>query len=129
MPNHASTALCHPIETRALTVKEYARIQEFPDDWVFCGTAAQQYAQIGNAVTTRLGTVAGDVISESLSKVKARRFRPLPGKKEGYRIVYIQSHVRTRQWFKNGGAIVWHAARTNMDLAYCEAVTLERRKG
>src|SRR3546814_2521136 len=66
MPNHASTALCHPIETRALTVKEFARIQEFPDDWVFCGTAAQQYAQIGNAVPTRLGSVAGEVISESL---------------------------------------------------------------
>src|SRR3546814_9069680 len=97
MPNHASTALCHPIETRALTVKEYARIQEFPDDWVFCGTAAQQYAQIGNAVPTRLGSVAGDVISESLSKVKARRFRPLPGNKEGYRIVSIRSYVRTRQ--------------------------------
>src|SRR3546814_11908582 len=63
MPNHASTALCHPIETRALTVKEYARIQELPADWVFCGRAAPQYAQIGNAVPTRHGQVPVEGIS------------------------------------------------------------------
>lgn len=50
MPNHAGTALCHPDEVRALTVREYALIQEFPEDWEFCGTPAQQYAQAGNAV-------------------------------------------------------------------------------
>jgi DNA (cytosine-5)-methyltransferase 1 len=33
MPNHAGTALCHPTEVRALTLKEYALIQEFPSDW------------------------------------------------------------------------------------------------
>ncbi|HEY7423988.1 MAG TPA: DNA cytosine methyltransferase [Gemmataceae bacterium] len=35
MPNHAGTALCHPTETRALTLRECARVQEFPDDWEF----------------------------------------------------------------------------------------------
>ena len=35
MPNHASTSLCHPTEVRALSIREYARIQEFPDDWGF----------------------------------------------------------------------------------------------
>src|SRR3546814_11119470 len=68
MPNHASTALCHPIETRALTVKEYARIQEFPDDWVFCGTAAQQYAQIGNAVRSEERRVGKECVSTCRSR-------------------------------------------------------------
>ena len=61
MPNHASTSLCHPTETRALSIKEYARIQEFPDEWEFCGTTSEQYVQVGNAVPVRLGTIAGQV--------------------------------------------------------------------
>ena len=47
MPNHAGTALCHPTLLRALTLKEYALIQEFPEGWEFCGTPAEQYAQVG----------------------------------------------------------------------------------
>ena len=66
LPNHASTSLCHPTETRALSVREYARIQEFPDDWEFSGTLAEQYTQIGNAVPTRLGVVAGTVVAAKL---------------------------------------------------------------
>jgi DNA (cytosine-5)-methyltransferase 1 len=42
MPNHASTSLCHPTETRALTLREYARIQEFPDDWEVRGKTSEQ---------------------------------------------------------------------------------------
>ena len=61
MPNHASTALCHPVETRALSLREYARIQEFPDEWEFSGTVSEQYRQVGNAVPTRLGKIAGCV--------------------------------------------------------------------
>ena len=54
VPNHASTSLCHPTDVRALSLKEYALIQEFPDDWEFCGTPVQQYEQVGNAVPVRL---------------------------------------------------------------------------
>ena len=54
--------MCHPFEVRALTVGECARIQEFPDGWTFVGTATQQMKQVGNAVPTRLGRVAGEVI-------------------------------------------------------------------
>jgi len=53
MPNHAGTALCHPTEVRALTLKEYALIQEFPEDWEFCGTPSEQYAQVGNGFFAR----------------------------------------------------------------------------
>jgi DNA (cytosine-5)-methyltransferase 1 len=107
MPNHASTSLCHPIECRALTLREYSRIQEFPDDWKFCGTPMEQYAQAGNAVPVRLGRVAGNVIADELDRLKQRDWTLNPSKPEVYRIVYVQSHVRSRQWFKDGETFVW----------------------
>jgi DNA (cytosine-5)-methyltransferase 1 len=54
-PAQKQTERCHPTETRPLTVREYARIQTFPDDWVFSGSVHQQYKQIGNAVPVNLG--------------------------------------------------------------------------
>lgn len=49
-PNMPATDLAHPELDRPLSVAEYARIQQFPDDWIFCGTVKDQYKQIGNAV-------------------------------------------------------------------------------
>ena len=104
LPNHAGTALCHPTETRALSLRECARIQEFPDDWEFCGSVQQRYAQVGNAVPVRLGSVAGRVAVELLSR------RPVDhaGRSEAPRlkVVYLDSHVRTRKWFCGGEAVV-----------------------
>lgn len=108
MPNHAGTALCHPTEVRALTLREYARIQEFPDDWRVCGTPAQQYAQIGNAVPVRLGRVGGEVIAQQLHLLRDRDWKPHARKPTAYRVIYVQSHVRTRQWFKDGETFVWN---------------------
>jgi DNA (cytosine-5)-methyltransferase 1 len=126
MPNHAGTALCHPKEVRALTLKEYALIQEFPADWKFCGTASEQYAQVGNAVPVRLGEVAGEVIAEELDAVYARRGRPIAKKPEAYRIVYVQSHVRTRQWFKAGKTFIWEDGCGNDDAQYDAPHTLRK---
>lgn len=58
-PAQKQTERCHPDETRPFTVREYARIQTFPDDWEFAGSLAQQYKQIGNAVPVNLGREVG----------------------------------------------------------------------
>jgi len=58
-PAQKQTERCHPDETRPFTVREYARIQTFPDDWEFQGSIAQQYKQIGNAVPVNLGREIG----------------------------------------------------------------------
>lgn len=107
MPNHARTSLYHPVECRALTLREYARIQEFPDHWQFCGKTMEQYAQAGNAVPLRLGRVAGEVIASELDRLQSLNWIPNPSKPLSYRLVYVQSHVRTRQWFKDGETFVW----------------------
>ena len=107
MPNHAGTALCHPVETRALSLREYARIQEFPDDWQFCGTTSEKYAQVGNAVPLRLAQIAGELIAGHLDEMRERSWESFPSPKESLRKIYIQSHVRTRQWFKGGETFIW----------------------
>lgn len=107
MPNHASTSLCHPREVRALTLKEYARIQEFPDEWQFFGKTREKYAQTGNAVPVRLGKIAGEVIGAELDRLERRHGDAHSERPAAYRIIYIQSHVRTRQWFKGGETLVW----------------------
>jgi DNA (cytosine-5)-methyltransferase 1 len=53
-PAQKQTERCHPSETRPLTVREYARIQSFPDSWEFTGSSNTQYKQIGNAVPVNM---------------------------------------------------------------------------
>ena len=67
-PAQKQTERCHPEETRPFTVREYARIQTFPDDWKFEGSVAQQYKQIGNAVPVNLGKEVGYSIVKFLNK-------------------------------------------------------------
>lgn len=58
-PSQKQTERCHPEETRPFTVREYARIQSFPDDWKFCGGITDQYKQIGNAVPVEMARRIG----------------------------------------------------------------------
>jgi len=53
-PAQKQTERCHPSETRPFTTREYARIQSFPDSWLFKGNTASIYRQIGNAVPVNL---------------------------------------------------------------------------
>ena len=58
-PIMPATLICHPTELRPLSVKEYARVQQFPDSWRFSGKISDIYKQIGNAVPVGLGYMAG----------------------------------------------------------------------
>ncbi|MFK7749827.1 MAG: DNA (cytosine-5-)-methyltransferase [Kordia sp.] len=67
-PAQKQTERCHPDETRPFTVREYARIQTFPDNWKFVGSVSQQYKQIGNAVPCNLGEEIGYSIIKFLNQ-------------------------------------------------------------
>ena len=69
-PKSKATMLCHPEEVRPLTVRECARIQQFPDTWDFAGSLSQQYLQIGNATPVSLGTAIGEAIIKVSRKRK-----------------------------------------------------------
>jgi len=50
----------HPVHHRALSIREAARLQTFPDSFVFCGTKDSQYQQVGNAVPPILAKALAD---------------------------------------------------------------------
>ena len=77
-PVQKATMMCHPTQDRPLSVREYARIQQFPDSWVFKGTVAGKYRQIGNAVPVGLATALGQAVisvAEQSSEVFTARNR------------------------------------------------------
>ncbi|WP_413171795.1 DNA cytosine methyltransferase [Anabaena azotica] len=61
-PHQKATDMCHPVELRPLTVRESAKIQTFPDDWIFYGSVTSKYKQIGNAVPVLLAKELGDYL-------------------------------------------------------------------
>ena len=63
----------HPILDRAVSIREAARLQTFPDSYVFCGTKDAQYQQIGNAVPPILGRAIAEKII-SLLKMKEKSY-------------------------------------------------------
>lgn len=68
-PAQKQTERCHPEETRPFTVREYARIQTFPDDWAFSGSISHQYKQIGNAVPVNFAKEVGYAVIRFLNKI------------------------------------------------------------
>lgn len=74
-PAQKQTERCHPDETRPFTVREYARIQTFPDEWKFSGSTASQYKQIGNAVPVSLAEAVGKAIVQSLNTYELEKRR------------------------------------------------------
>lgn len=69
-PAQNQTERCHPEETRPLTVREYARIQTFPDEWQFMGAMSHQYKQIGNAVPVNLAYAVGRSLVRLLNQLE-----------------------------------------------------------
>ena len=68
-PTQKQTERCHPVEARPFSVRENARIQSFPDEWEFFGSAASQYRQVGNAVPVNLAYDIGLEIRKGLEKL------------------------------------------------------------
>lgn len=61
-------AFIHYNQDRTFTVREAARIQSFPDHYIFTGSLAEQYAQVGNAVPPLLAEAVGIKLKELLEK-------------------------------------------------------------
>jgi len=63
--NHGGVNI-HPIEPRVITVREMARLQSFPDDFIFKGAKGKQMVQIGNAVPPLLAKAIGLAIKKTI---------------------------------------------------------------
>jgi DNA (cytosine-5)-methyltransferase 1 len=61
-PAMPATELAHPSEDRPLSISEYKRVQQFPDEWDIQGTILDKYRQIGNAVPVGLGFAIGKAL-------------------------------------------------------------------
>ena len=72
-PSQKQTDRCHPLEPRPFTIRENARCQTFPDNWVFCGSVGQQYKQVGNAVPVSLAHDIGVEIKKGLESLLCGR--------------------------------------------------------
>lgn len=91
-PAQKQTERCHPDETRPFTVREYARIQTFPDDWIFEGSMTSQYKQIGNAVPVNLAEEIGKSLVKTLNAYYAKQAEPVKraqGKKQ--RVTHVEN--------------------------------------
>ena len=77
-PVQKATMMCHPAKDRPLSVAEYARIQQFPDDWKLVGTTSSKYKQIGNAVPVGLARTIGEMlvsVANGEAEVVVKRIR------------------------------------------------------
>ena len=93
-PAQKQTERCHPDETRPLNVREYARIQTFPDEWKFAGSVSAQYKQIGNAVPVNLGFYIGKAARAILDKVyDSEQFELVEPISDQYQEVFIPKQL------------------------------------
>lgn len=65
-PTTRAGCLCHPEDLRSLSVKEYARLQGFPDDWVFMGPLRARYRLVGQATPVLLARAIAKAIKDRL---------------------------------------------------------------
>ena len=58
----------HPTQVRSITLREGARLQSFPDGYIFCGSPSDQWIQVGNAVPP----IVGEAIARSFLRALDR---------------------------------------------------------
>lgn len=69
-PAMPATDLCHPEQDRPLSIQEYKRLQQFPDEWRVEGSLLDKYRQIGNAVPIGLGVAIGKTLLCHMNGIK-----------------------------------------------------------
>ena len=77
-PAMPATDLSHPVEDRPLSIEEYKRIQEFPDDWQIEGSLIEQYRQLGNAVPVSLGRAVGRLLIDCIDRQENKDLQQFP---------------------------------------------------
>ena len=97
MPDHSSTGLIHPAETRCLGLVECAVLQSFPANARFAGSSRSGYQQVGNAVPPRLGQAVGAHLSTFLEE---RRFVRPP--EPDWRKESANRRIGTHGWLVRG---------------------------
>lgn len=75
-PAMPATDLAHPEEDRPLSIEEYKRLQEFPDQWKLAGPLIEQYKQVGNAVPASLGYSIGNLVFRLLNNQPIEKLIP-----------------------------------------------------
>lgn len=88
-PIQKATMMCHPTKDRPLSVKEYARIQQFPEGWKITGTLANQYRQVGNAVPIGLAEAVGKALvatANGTAGIFTKRLRGTSAHNKGFTI-------------------------------------------
>lgn len=102
----------HPSEHRNLTLRECARVQTFPDEFVFRGTVSEQSMLIGNAVPVLLAKVIGEALVKDLPSAAARAdrgkllsFMPTLSNGRSPALAKVTERVRAMFWKE---ATLWH---------------------
>ncbi len=100
----AISEFVHPIEDRFLTLRECARVQTFPDRFIFSGNASEQIVQIGNAVPPLLAeqiarTLYKDIISEQHANSKGDLLTFIPTLSNGHSPALDQAITLVKKTF------------------------------
>ncbi|KAK9732478.1 hypothetical protein RND81_04G002600 [Saponaria officinalis] len=71
-PDTHCQAILHPNQDRVLTIREFARLQGFPDYYRFCGSVKERYCQVGNAVAVPVSRALGYAMAMAAQKLTGK---------------------------------------------------------